>query len=83
MPQWLLAADLFVHPARRLPGGRTEGQPLAVREALAAGLPVVACAVGGIEELARGEGASLQLVPPDDPGALAQALNRYFSETTS
>ena len=44
-----------------------------MREALAAGLPVIASAVGGIEELAATEGSRLQLVPPDDPGALADA----------
>ena len=60
---WLTAADVFVHPSRRMPSGRTEGQPLAVREALAAGLPVVASALGGIPELAGG-GASLGLFPP-------------------
>ena len=41
---------LFVHPSRAL-AGRTEGQPVAVREALAAGVPVVASASGGIPEL--------------------------------
>jgi glycosyltransferase involved in cell wall biosynthesis len=78
---WLTAADLFVHPSRRLATGRTEGQPLAVREALAAGLPVIASALGGIDELATTEGARLQRVPPDDPAALARLLSRYISET--
>ena len=73
---WLSLAELFVHPSRAL-AGRTEGQPVAVREALAAGVPVVASASGGIPELS---GAAL-LVPPDDPGTLASALLRYLSET--
>ena len=47
---WLALADVFVHPSRAL-DGRTEGQPVAVREALAAGVPVVASASGGIPEL--------------------------------
>jgi glycosyltransferase involved in cell wall biosynthesis len=73
---WLSLADLFVHPSRAL-AGRTEGQPVSVREALTAGVPVVASATGGIPEL---PGLAL-LVPPDDPGALASAMLRYLSET--
>jgi glycosyltransferase involved in cell wall biosynthesis len=73
---WLSLAELFVHPSRAL-AGRTEGQPVAVREALAAGVPVLASASGGIPEVA---GPAL-LVPPDDPGALASALMRYLSGT--
>jgi glycosyltransferase involved in cell wall biosynthesis len=66
------AADVFAHPARVLPGGRTEGMPVAVGEAIAAGLPVVAAACGGLCELAGTAG--VRLVPPDDVGALARAL---------
>jgi glycosyltransferase involved in cell wall biosynthesis len=39
---WLRAADLFAHPSIRLPNGRTEGAPIAAREARAVGIPVVA-----------------------------------------
>jgi hypothetical protein len=39
---WLRAADLFAHPSIRLPSGRTEGAPIAAREAQAVGIPVVA-----------------------------------------
>jgi hypothetical protein len=39
---WLRAADLFAHPSIRLPSGRTEGAPIAAREARAVGIPVVA-----------------------------------------
>ena len=70
----LAAADLFVHPCRTLPSGRSEGMPLAVREALARGVPVVASASGGLVELAGAEG--LVLVPADDVDALATALAR-------
>jgi glycosyltransferase involved in cell wall biosynthesis len=78
---WLSAADLFVHPSRRLPTGRTEGQPLAVREALAAGLPVIASALGGIDELIATEGDRLHVVTPDDPAALAHRIERHILET--
>ncbi len=39
---WLRAADLFAHPSVRLANGRTEGAPVAAREAHAVGIPVVA-----------------------------------------
>ncbi len=38
---WLRAADLFAHPSGRLANGRTEGAPIAAREAQAVGIPVV------------------------------------------
>jgi len=46
---------------------------IAVLEAMAAGLPVVASAVGGVPELVEGERTGL-LVPPNDPDALGRAL---------
>jgi len=63
----LLAADVFVQPSR------SEGLPLSILEAMAAGLPVVATAVGGIPE-AVVAGETGALVPPADPAALAEAL---------
>lgn len=54
---------------------RIEGLPVVLVEALSAGLPVVATDVGGISELVR-EGVEGFLVPPGDPGALAEAVMR-------
>lgn len=51
----------------------TEGAPLVVLEAMAAGVPVVASAVGGIPDQVRHDGEGL-LVPPGDPVALGDAL---------
>jgi glycosyltransferase involved in cell wall biosynthesis len=51
----------------------TEGMPNVVLEALAAGVPVVATAVGGTAEVAE-EGVSGRLVPPGDAAALARRL---------
>lgn len=48
-----------------------EGSPLAVQEALRAGRPLVATAVGGVPSLV-GRGADL--VPASDPAALARAI---------
>lgn len=45
--------------------------PLTVLEGMASGVPVVASSVGGIPEIMQGTGLQ---VPPDDPAALAAAL---------
>ena len=56
-----------------------EGLPVALMEALALGLPVVATDVGGIaEELT--DGVDALLVPPRDPDALAKALQRVVTD---
>jgi len=51
----------------------TEGAPLIVLEAMAAGVPVIASAVGGIPDQIRHEKEGL-LVPAGDPAALGDAL---------
>ena len=51
----------------------SEGTPLVVLEGMAAGVPLVASAVGGIPEQVR-HGEQGLLVPPQNPDALAQAL---------
>lgn len=69
------AADLLVLPSR------SETYGMVVTEALARGLPVVAAAVGGVPD-ALGHGADGTrpgiLVPPDDPGALGDALRAWL-----
>jgi glycosyltransferase involved in cell wall biosynthesis len=59
--------DLLVLPSF------TEGMPNVVLEAFAAGVPVVATAVGGTPEVVE-DGHSGYLVPPGDPVALARRL---------
>lgn len=51
---------------------RTEGTPITLLEAMAAGVPVVATSVGGIPDVVTP--AEALLVPPEDAGALANAI---------
>ena len=64
----LEAADMYVQPSL------VEACPMAILEAGAMGLPVVASAVGGIPEMVQ-EGRTGLLVPPQEPNPLAHALN--------
>ena len=59
------AADLFVLPSI------LENQGMAALEALQAGLPVIASAVGGVTDMVEGAGL---LVPPGDAAALGEAI---------
>jgi glycosyltransferase involved in cell wall biosynthesis len=69
----LRASDMFVLSSR------WEGNPLSVMEAMSAGLPVVSTAVGGVPELVR-EGVTGLLVPSEDAGALAQAMQALVDD---
>ncbi|GAB3141658.1 hypothetical protein GCM10027290_14760 [Micromonospora sonneratiae] len=64
------AADLFVMPSR------TEGLPRALIEAMARALPAIATTAGGIPELLP----ATDLVPPDDPAALAIAIHQMLTD---
>ncbi|MBI3997046.1 MAG: glycosyltransferase [Candidatus Omnitrophica bacterium] len=64
---WLAAADLYVQPSHR------EGLPLAVLEAMAAGVPVVATDVGDLRYVIT-EGRTGYLVPARQPDTLAARL---------
>src|SRR6266568_518642 len=72
IPRVLAAADIFVLASRR------EGNPLSVMEAMAAGKPVVATAVGCVPELVT-DGTG-EVVQPGDSGALAAAMYRLGSD---
>ena len=73
MPAVLSSLTLFVSAARSEPFG------LAIVEAMAAGLPVVAAASEGALEIIE-DGISGKLVPADDPEALAQAINDLLDD---
>lgn len=58
---------------------RLEGMPLAILEAWAAGLPVIASRVGGVPAIVR-EGETGVLFDPGDEAALSQAISRLLSD---
>jgi glycosyltransferase involved in cell wall biosynthesis len=69
--------DMVVLPSA-LRHGEKEGIPVALMEAMARSLPVIASDIGGVSELV-GEGAGL-LVAPDDDEALAEAMCRLAAD---
>ncbi|HEU4509646.1 MAG TPA: glycosyltransferase family 4 protein [Pyrinomonadaceae bacterium] len=73
MPSALSSLTLFVSAARSEPFG------LAIVEAMAAGLPIVATASEGALEILE-DGVTGKMVPLDDPHALAQAVNELIDD---
>jgi glycosyltransferase involved in cell wall biosynthesis len=73
VPDLLSNADLYVHPSLQ------EGSSNAVIEAMAAGKPIVATAVGGSVEAIR-DGVTGLLVPPADAPALARAMLQLLAD---
>lgn len=68
--QYLAGFDVYIHPSHREPFG------VAILEAMAAKLPIIASNVGGIPEVMGPLGT---LVPPNDHHALAKAMKDYYS----
>lgn len=73
----LRSAHVLVVPSR---GAAREGAPVVIGEALACGLPVLAAQSGGIVETLGPHGVT---VPPDDVGALREALVRLLGDPES
>ena len=73
--KWLRTMDVFAFPSR------LEGVPNAVLEAMAAGLPIAATTIGGVVDILE-EGRTGFLISPDDPDALAAALDRLLSDAS-
>lgn len=69
------ACDIVVLPAVVDRKGDTEGLGVVLLEALRYGRPVIASRVGGIPDIVE-DGRTGWLVPPGDPGALAEAVLR-------
>lgn len=73
IPSWLQMGEIFINTAN------VDNTPVTVMEAMACGLPVVSTNVGGIPYLLEDEKDAL-LVPPDNPEAMARAVNRILTE---
>lgn len=72
-------ADLFVLPSLIARSGQMEGIPVALMEAMACGLPVVATDMSGVPELVR-DGETGLLAAPGSPGSLRAAILQVLSE---
>jgi glycosyltransferase involved in cell wall biosynthesis len=70
---YFVAADVLVNPSH------SEGSPYVLLEAMAAALPIVATAVGGVPEMIENNETAL-LVPASDPQAMADAIARVLSD---
>jgi L-malate glycosyltransferase len=75
IPDWLSLLDVFVLPSQ------WEGISLALLEAMASGVPVVATSVGGTPEVLK-NGVNGLLVPPSDPQALAAAIQKLLENSS-
>jgi glycosyltransferase involved in cell wall biosynthesis len=73
MPTLSRGYGFFVAPSR------VEAQGVAMCEAMACGLPVIATRVGGIPEFVT-DGVEGYLVPPEDPPAIRRAVERLVSD---
>jgi glycosyltransferase involved in cell wall biosynthesis len=73
LPELLPGLDLLAHAAER------EGLGLALVEAASAGVPVVACAVGGVPDVVV-HGETGVLVPRDDAAGLVRAIASLLAD---
>jgi glycosyltransferase involved in cell wall biosynthesis len=73
--------SVVVAPCRVGPDGDRDGLPTVLLEAMSRGIPVIATDALGIPELIE-DGRNGLLVPPDDPGALADAILRLRSDAS-
>jgi len=72
-PRLMAGADVFVLPSHQ------EGLPVALMEAMSAGMPVVATIVGGVPDVVT-DGVEGLLVPPGRADLLADAITRVATD---
>ncbi len=75
----MAGADVYVQPSVVAATGQMEGIPVALMEALASRLPVVATHLSGVPELVM-DGDTGWLVPPADASSLAAALEQVLND---
>jgi colanic acid/amylovoran biosynthesis glycosyltransferase len=75
----LSAATMFVLPCRIDKEGGMDVLPTVIMEAMAAALPVISCDVGGVGEMVM-DGQTGFLVPPNDSGAIAEAMSELLRD---
>lgn len=74
----LSRASVSVLPSRVQEDGQMDGIPVALMEAMAAGVPVVASDISGVPELVENERSGM-LVPPGDAEAVATAVRTLLA----
>lgn len=75
--RFLQTANCYVQPSIVTSTGKMEGIPVALMEAMASRIPVVATAISGVPELVR-PGETGWLVPPENVDALADAITDIY-----
>jgi glycosyltransferase involved in cell wall biosynthesis len=76
VPEILLMLDVFVLPSLK------EGLPMALLEAMASKVPVIATKVGAIPNVIENEMSGI-LISPEKPDAIAEAINTILSDGNS
>jgi len=79
LPALYNAAEIYVGVTRQAQGTRIEGFGVALAEAAACGLPVIAGRSGGLAEAVQ-EGETGLVVDPNDMDAVSEALGRVLGD---
>jgi phosphatidylinositol alpha-1,6-mannosyltransferase len=77
---WLETADIFIMPAKELPGGDYEGFGIVYLEANLFGKPVIAGRSGGVSDAVT-DGVNGLLVNPENLGEISEAIVRLANDS--
>ena len=80
IPAFMYSGDLYCLPCVWARDNDVDGLPQMLMEAMACGLPAISTRLVGIPDLVR-DGETGLLVPPEDAGALADALMRLGNDS--